>query len=140
MLEINDCVTHSTFNIDGIWVYTKNGKVKIGVYLGEVPHEINIIKYPLEEVVTNLASVLCRKDKKRVANEPIIQKFDTFSRSNVTIGSYFPIYNYHTDKGSGTVTSHLDECLITERRMWELVIFKDSIEALKILETLSSYR
>lgn len=140
MLEINDYVSHLTFNIEGVWIFTKDDKVRIGVYLGEVPHEINIIKYPLEEVVTNLACILNRKNKNRIANEPIIETQLTFTRSKVSIGSYFPIKNNYKDKGSGITRSILLEGKDHDRWGCELVLFKDNAHALTILDILKDKR
>lgn len=135
MLTVFDHFLQEDRNIKGVFVCTGvNRETRVGVYLGEVPHEINLLRQPNEPERTGLCKVLNRKKKEfgllESNSEITYESVETYSRSNTSIGCYFP--------EKPTPTKDVGIIKIPLNLNVELIRFKSNKHALEVMAELFS--
>lgn len=131
MLEVMDHCFKETVSIKGLWVFKDKGVVKcIMSYLGEVPHQLNILR-PSGYQYRNLSYTFKRHKKNLyVNNTEEYSVYDKPSFNNNPIGTYFPLKVNTTAWYSGVLRQpheydHYDK---------QLIIFRHPGEAEDILK------
>lgn len=134
MLTITDHRFKESFDIIGLWLFKDTDKVVyVAPYLGEVPHELNILR-PIHHKHRNLTHIFKKHKKHVYENKEEFSIYGTPSFGNESLGTYYPERGHTKIKFAGVIRKPIS----LDKYKVDLVIFKNKDVAINLTNQLLS--